>query len=799
MKKPAFLSALILVASLCFSQVDTISHNIYQNNNRLGIGTLNPTSALEIFDTVHSGDARYLIKLNNPSTSTYSTCGLLLRAGEGTDYGAINFTSETYNDPNQVDAANAMLLGTNAKSIALHVNKPEGYIKFSTGGLSGSYPAFERMRINGVGNIGINTTEPVEKLDVNGGIRVGNSENANPGTIRWTGADFEGYTGASWSSFTNEHNENYWSKNGNDLYYLNGKVGIGTNSPENALSLIGNEDEWPGRIFISVKNTSTSGKSLSYIKLQAGPTASGTSLGHISSTYTSCDNYQEIADFGRLTSSGNGIMIDATKADMSAGIIKFCSGQGPGTAYIERMRIDRSGNIGIGTPSPDVKLRIEGNVDNGPERALLRLKNLSTGSNSSVSVGLESNNSVYGLALTLTSEQYAGINDFDRMGAISVNGKGFSIYSTSDYGTIRFYTKMESTGKNERMRISADGNIGIGTKEPVEKLDIQGGLRIGNTENNNPGSIRWTGADFEGFDGTNWVSFTNGSGVEYWNLNGNDLNYMNGKVGIGTINPSSALEIYNEVSSGDGRYLIKLQNPSTSSYSTCGLRLMAGNGSEFGAINFTSETYNDPNQVDAANAMLLGTNARSIALHVNQPEGYIKFSTGGLSGAGGYPAFERMRIDGAGNIGIGTHSPSAKLQIADGDIYISDIDQGIIMKSPDGQCWRGPIDNTGTLNFAPVKCPELPASIEVQTDDQNSDLVNVFPNPTRNCVTVQINGNSSGKILKIYTIGGVLISSKNLQSNLSEIDLTDFKEGIYLFNIEDSAGKFISSVNVIKR
>jgi hypothetical protein len=274
---------------------------------------------------------------------------------------------------------------------------------------------------------------------------------------------------------------------------------------------------------------------------------------------------------------------------------------------------------------------------------------------------------------------------------------------------------------------------------------------------------------------------------------------QNGKLGIGTDNPSSAMEIINDVPSGSARYLIKLINPSTSTYSTCGLQLMAGGGTEFGAINFTSETYNDPNQVDAANAMLLGTNARSIALHVNQPEGYIKFSTGGLSGTGGYPAFERMRIDGAGYIGIGTPAPSAKLQIADGDIYISDIDKGIIMKSPDGQCWRGTITNNGTLNFVPVQCPEVQAAIEVQTDDQNSEIVRVFPNPTGNSVTVALIDNSSEKILKIYTIDGVLLSSKSLESDRSEIDISDFKVGIYLFNIVDNTGNFISSVRVIKR
>ena len=46
-----------------------------------------------------------------------------------------------------------------------------------------------------------------------------------------------------------------------------------------------------------------------------------------------------------------------------------------------------------------------------------------------------------------------------------------------------------------------------------------------------------------------------------------------------------------------------------------------------------------------------------------------------------------------------------QLEIEDGNIYLSDISRGIIMKSPDGQCWHGTLDNTGQLNFVAVSCP----------------------------------------------------------------------------------------------
>jgi len=57
------------------------------------------------------------------------------------------------------------------------------------------------------------------------------------------------------------------------------------------------------------------------------------------------------------------------------------------------------------------------------------------------------------------------------------------------------------------------------------------------------------------------------------------------------------------------------------------------------------------------------------------------------------------------NLGIGTDSPKTKVEVAEGDVYISNIDNGIIMKSPDGGCWKGTLDNSGNLNFISIECP----------------------------------------------------------------------------------------------
>lgn len=60
-------------------------------------------------------------------------------------------------------------------------------------------------------------------------------------------------------------------------------------------------------------------------------------------------------------------------------------------------------------------------------------------------------------------------------------------------------------------------NIGIGTSQPLEKLDVQGGIRVGPTHSQNAGTIRWNSAknDFEGFNGIEWVSLTNKGGSSW--------------------------------------------------------------------------------------------------------------------------------------------------------------------------------------------------------------------------------------------------------------------------------------------
>jgi hypothetical protein len=147
------------------------------------------------------------------------------------------------------------------------------------------------------------------------------------------------------------------------------------------------------------------------------------------------------------------------------------------------------------------------------------------------------------------------------------------------------------------------------------------------------------------------------------------------------------------------------------------------------------------------------------------------------------------------NVGIGTDMPEAKLQITDGDVFIESIDRGIIMKSPDGQCWRGTLDNNGNLNFTAIDC-NLVTSYELQ-EEKTGLQIKVYPNPTRGSLSVEIDKNNETFDVQLLDIAGNMVLARKISGERIRIKTNKLAQGNYLLKVLNSQGKVIQTEKVV--
>ena len=224
------------------------------------------------------------------------------------------------------------------------------------------------------------------------------------------------------------------------------------------------------------------------------------------------------------------------------------------TGGSERVRIDTSGNVGIGTSSPN----------KSSSSKVVTLNNASGYVSYEIAVGDTE-------AWRISSNGSAGVYDV----------------------TAGTQPRLFWTNGAERMRIDSSGNVGIGTSSPSSKLDVAGTLRLTNTSNAaNYGLLSDLGGLYIQSLNSNPMYFATG-GAERMRID------SSGNVGIGTSLPGAKLEVNGNIKigadSGDNFFY-------TTSSGTLGFQVNTG------AITFTRNNgSNESARIDSSGNLLVGT------------------------------------------------------------------------------------------------------------------------------------------------------------------------------------------------
>lgn len=254
---------------------------------------------------------------------------------------------------------------------------------------------------------------------------------------------------------------------------------------------------------------------------------------------------------GTLTAtsfSGNGSALTGLPASGLSDIIFDTTPQLGGNLDANTKNITNIGNVGIGTVSPASVLNVEATKTTA----------LST--------------AAHFITLGLTIDDNTAYNNTGVGGGIAFRGKRNAggvqtVYGAIDAGkhdaagdqykgNLRFYTNQNSTGVPlERMRISSDGNVGIGASDPgVSKLYLYDTLTNVVTDTTTllaNSTVTINGNATQGSDvlrigpmgtaGRYFIDVSNGSGTAAYDLCLNPIG--GGKVGIGTTSPAGALDV----------------------------------------------------------------------------------------------------------------------------------------------------------------------------------------------------------------------------------------------------------------
>ncbi len=324
-------------------------------------------------------------------------------------------------------AASTLTGATNNYGFRSDIASGTGRWNFYANGTANNYFA---------GNVGIGTSSPGAKLhvsvtDASSALKI---ERTGAGATSYT-ADF---SGAVFNQSISGGADFVWIEGGAEWMRLTntGNVGIGTSSPLSRLQVEGARQSATIKSVINVFDN----------QAFAVDVGAGVGMGG------KIDALGALAHFALIA----GRKENATSAN-TAGYLAFETRPNGGN-LTERMRINSSGNVGIGTSSPAKQLDLAASntgITTGDPLNTLRFTDTDTTSASGQPMG--------------RIEWYSA--DADTAG-VKAYIQAQSTDGSPDADMVFATNHVSGGGTAERMRIQYDGNVGIGTTSPSAKLQV---------------------------------------------------------------------------------------------------------------------------------------------------------------------------------------------------------------------------------------------------------------------------------------------------------------------------------------